>query len=127
MSRKMIIVVLTLGLIALLALPAWAAYNEAQVSELQELYKQKKNIEEQIIEKKLEMEVITAEQAALLKGRINEVYEARREAIAEGKFSFFGKGMMMRGEGREGGFRWKNGGCPMQSTEVPENTSTTTY
>jgi predicted negative regulator of RcsB-dependent stress response len=120
MWRKIMILVLTLGLMALLALPAWAAYNEAQVSELQELYQQKKSIEEQIIEKKLEMEVLTAEQANRLKERMNEVYEARREALAEGNF-FFKKGMMMRGEG-ERGFRWKNGGCPMQS---PQNTSAT--
>lgn len=125
MSRKMIILVLTLGLMALLALPAWAAYTEGQVSELQELYKQKQDIEEKIIEKKLEMEVITQEQADLLKERMNEVYEARREALAEGKFFLFGNGGMMRGERREGGFRWKNGGCPFQNPQAPANTSTT--
>jgi hypothetical protein len=125
MSRKMVILVLTLGLMTLLALPAWAAYTEGQVSELQELYKQKQDIEEKIIEKKLEMEVITQEQADLLKGRMNEVYEARREALAEGKFFSFGKGGMMRGERGEGGFRWKNGGCLFQNPQAPANTSTT--
>ncbi len=129
MKRKMLILVVTIGLIALLALPAWAAYTESQAGELQELYRQKQETELSIVDKQLEMELLTEERAKALKERINEVYDARREAISEGKLSSWQMGIMKRGEADERGFGRKHGGdCPMQgpySSDNIEDTSVT--
>ena len=127
MKAKIVILIVAAGLLALLALPAWAAYSENQVAELQDLYQQKKAIELEILEKRVEMGLLPEERAELLKERINTMYEARREAISQGKFSF-GREGMFRGPDDNRGFGWKRGGCPMREDQTPggaENTTVT--
>ena len=110
MQRKAFIAVLTIALLAIIAIPAWAAYSDAQAEALKELYEERLAVELSILDKQVEMELLTEEAADLARERLILGYENRSEAIDSREYTSRGKGSMMQGfRGGDGGRGWMDG------------------
>ncbi len=87
MKRKYFIIALSVLLVALFALPAWAAYSEAQAEELKELFEQQQAVQFSILDKQVEMGLVSEEDALEMKERMAEQYERRNDLVSEGEYA----------------------------------------
>ncbi len=127
MRRKYLAGVLTLLLVALLAVPALAAYSDAQAQKLADLFAEKEAVQMRIIDQQVEMELITEEQANQAKERFTSFSEQREERILSGEFTPRRRGArirrFIRQKLRDGSGDSPRGNCPFLSeTPVTETT-----
>ncbi|MBS4032627.1 MAG: DUF2680 domain-containing protein [Clostridiales bacterium] len=118
MKRGLLIAVVV-ALVLALAVPAALALTDNQKAELESLYQQQEQLRTQILEKQVEAGIINAEDAESFRERMEQRWEARKERMAEGDYSFGfgqkgGRGGMMGGRGFGG--RGGCGNCPVNDT-----------
>ncbi len=117
--KKGLLIAIVVALVLALAVPAAFALTDSQKAELESLYQQREQLMKQIFEKQVEAGIIDAEDAELIRERMEERMERHQERMAEGDYSFgFGKkvkrgGMMGRGFGGRG---VGCGNCPVTET-----------
>ncbi|MBS3898217.1 MAG: DUF2680 domain-containing protein [Dethiobacter sp.] len=114
MKRSMLIA-LMVALVLALAVPSALALNDNQKVELEKLYEQQHQLRLQILETQVEVGLVETEDANLFKERMQERWEAQKQRMTEGDYSFgFGRG---GGKGRGFGGRGC-GNCPV-AEEAP--------
>ena len=110
---------LALGLVvvalALVAVPVLAQDNEAQLTELEELYQQLATLKKKIADTKVDAGLITAEQASVIKERADKQYNWMKENGFQCPGHGFGGGSRRSGQGRGpgAGARFNGTGCPL--------------
>ena len=101
MMKKGLILAAVLLLVLAAAVPAAGALTEKQKDELAKLYEEEHQLRLQIVEKQRGAGLLSEENAQLLKERLQEQWQCRRQRMQEGDYSLAstdaGRG---RGQGR---------------------------
>ncbi|NLN54298.1 MAG: DUF2680 domain-containing protein [Firmicutes bacterium] len=102
MMKKGLILAAVLLLVLAAAVPAAGALTEKQKDELAKLYEEEHQLRLQIVEKQREAGLLSEENAQLLKERLQEQWQCRRQRMQEGDYSFgqYRCGGRGRGQGR---------------------------
>ncbi len=114
MTKRMVVLLVALLVVAI-AVPAYAAITDEQQKAITDLFKQKVNLQKQIIQKYVDAGVITKEQGKLMQDRMDLMLQAQLTnpngfvpgaCLSGGSCGGFGGGMMggFKGRGMMGGF-----------------------
>ncbi len=120
--KKSLSIALVVALVLALAVPSALALTDNQKVELEKLYEQQYQLRLQILEKQVEVGIVETEDANLLKERMQERWEAQKQRMTEGDYSFGlgrggGRGRSFGGKGMGFGGRGC-GNCPV-AEEAP--------
>ncbi|MBS4021187.1 MAG: DUF2680 domain-containing protein [Dethiobacter sp.] len=86
--KKGLIVFLVVSLVLAVAVPVVLALTDSQKAELEALYEQEYEIKLQILDKQEESGLVNPEDAQSLRARLSQMWEVRKERMAEGNYSF---------------------------------------
>ncbi len=92
MKRGLVVLFVAILVLAV-AVPAVLALTDNQKTEMEALYEQEYGIRQQILDKQEEFGLIDVEEAQTLRERLAQMWEVRKERMAEGNYFFgFGRG-----------------------------------
>lgn len=98
--KKTLIIIAALVVIMAVAVPAALAMTEPERAELTALHEQMHELRLQILDKQVEAGLVTAEDAAEIRERMEQTWATKLERMSQGDFAFGprqGGGFMMRG------------------------------